>query len=51
MQFGPRPEDNFIQNVESKKKVEMVRKGGSYVIEANFVSNDEDFTRLATVTK
>ena len=51
VQFGPRPGDNFIQNVETKKKVQMVRKGGSYVIEANFVSNDQDFMRPATVTK
>ena len=51
VQFGPRPGDNFIQNVETKKKVQIVRKGGPYVIEANFVSNDQDFTRPATVTK
>ena len=51
VQFGPRPGDNFIQKVETKKKVQMVRKGGSHVIEANFVSNDQDFMRPATVTK
>ena len=35
VQFGPREEDNFVQNVKTGKKIHMVRKGRSYVIEAN----------------
>ncbi len=29
VQFGPREEDNFIQNIMTKKKIPLVRKGGS----------------------
>ena len=50
VQFGPRPEDNFIKNLRTDKKVQMVRKGGSYVIEAEFVTNEKDFTRQALTT-
>ena len=50
VQFGPRAEDNFIQNVQTKKKVQMVRKGGSYVIEADFVASDVGFGRQAMAT-
>jgi copper chaperone CopZ len=46
VQFGPRSEDNFIRNVKTDKKVKMVRKGGSYVIEAEFVTSS-DFPRQA----
>ena len=37
VQFGPRAEDNFVMNKETQKKIMMVRKNGSYVIEAEFV--------------
>ena len=37
VQFGPREADNFIMNVESKEKVLLRRKGGSYVLDAEFV--------------
>ena len=48
MQFGPEPENNFIMNVESGKKIMMKRKGGSFVIEANFVKKLEPvFARQA----
>ena len=50
VQFGPRPEDNFIKNLHTNKKVQMVRKGGSYVIEAEFVTNEKDFTRQVSMT-
>ena len=43
VQFGPREEDNFVQNVKTGKKIYMVFKGGSYVIEANYVSRNPDF--------
>ena len=45
IQFGPRAEDNFIKNIQTDKKVSMVRKGGSYVIEADFVMQDSGFPR------
>ena len=37
IQFGPKDEDNFITNKETRKKIIMVRRNGSYVIEAEFV--------------
>ena len=49
VQFGPKEEDNFIQNVESRKKILMVRKGGSYVIEADYVAQEPGFPRQAEV--
>ena len=47
VQFGPRDEDNFIQNVESGRTINMVRKAGSYVIEADYVAQEPGFTRQA----
>ena len=43
--FGPKEEDNFIRNVESGKKINMVHKGGSYVIEADYVMQEPGFPR------
>ena len=43
VQFGPRPEDNFIRNIQTNQQVQMVRKGGSYVIEADFVTDGQGF--------
>ena len=51
VQFGPRPEDNFIKNLRTNKKVELVRKGGSYVIEAEFVTNGLGFPGQASMTR
>ena len=45
VQFGPREEDNFIMNVESGKKINMVHKAGSYVIEADYVVQEPGFPR------
>ena len=42
--FGPEPEDNYIQNVSSGEKIAMARRGGSYVIKADFVK-DQGFGR------
>ena len=51
VQFGPKPEQNFILNLDTNKKVMMERKGGSYVIQAHFVKwiadADEVFARPA----
>ena len=43
VQFGPRPEDNFIRNIQTNQQVQMVRRGGSYVIEADFVTDGQGF--------
>ena len=37
VQFGPREEDNFIRSIETGEKVWMKRKGGSYVMNVDFV--------------
>ena len=37
VQFGSSVADNFIMNVESKEKVLLRSKGGSYVLDAEFV--------------
>ena len=50
VQFRPRAEDNFIRNLQTNKKVQLVSKGGSYVIEAEFVTNDTGFTGQASMT-
>ena len=47
VRFGPREEDNFIENVATGKKIQMIKKGGSYVIKADFVK-DEVFGRQAS---
>ena len=47
--FGPRMEDNFIKNIETKQIIPMEKKGGSFVIKAHFVKAAEtiegDFPR------
>ena len=35
--FGPEPSQNFIQNIMSGKKIMMERRGGAFIIRANFV--------------
>ena len=53
-QFGLEAKDNFIQNMMTKQKVPMVRKGGSYVLEAEFVIDEAktaDFPRRAMTKK
>ena len=47
VQFGPEEKDNFIQSVATGKKISMVRKAGSYVIEANYVKESPGFARQA----
>ena len=44
--FGPNEGDNFIENIHTGKRIDMVRKGGSYVVEAGFVV--EGFGRPAS---
>ena len=45
VQFGPRPDDNFIQNIETEEKIMMKKRGGSYVMEVEFMKKDETFQR------
>ncbi len=47
VQFGPEEKDNFIQSVATGKKISMVRKAGSHVIEANYVKESPGFARQA----
>ena len=49
VQFGPRVEDNFVMIVAAKRKILMTRKGGSYVIDAEFVSQEPGFARQAAM--
>ena len=37
VQFGDDPEDCFVRNKESGRKIRMEKKGGSYVIRVEFV--------------
>ena len=48
IQFGPQDEDNFIANKETRKKIMMVRRNGSYIIEAEFVQQP-GFPRQAEI--
>ena len=47
--FGPRPEQNFIYHPESGKRILMERRGGSFIIKAHFmkeiVDSETDFSR------
>ena len=43
--FGPKPEDNYIQNVQTGEKIKMVRGKGSYVLEIDLGNNHSVFPR------
>ena len=44
--FGPEPDQNFIQHVQTGKKIPMEKRGGAFVIKAHFVKKvDAGFTR------
>ncbi len=50
VQFGPEPEHSYIMNIRSGKKIMMERKGGSFVIKADFAQGfrgHEGFARQA----
>jgi hypothetical protein len=47
VQFGPRPEDNYIQNVATGRRIAMIKKGGSYVVPAELIVKDLGFTGQA----
>ena len=46
VQFGPKAEHNYIQNIKTKERVAMTRKGRSYVLDAGFMI-DAVFPRQA----
>ncbi len=46
VQFGPEPEQNYITNVQSGKKIVMEKKGGSFVIKADFVKKLGEHTTV-----
>ena len=43
--FGPKPEDNYIQNIQTGEKIKMVREKGSYVLEIDLRNNHSVFPR------
>ena len=45
VQFGPREGDNFIKNIETEEKIMMKKRGGSYIMEVEFMRKDETFQR------
>ena len=47
VQFGPKDEDCFIQNILTGEKVGLKRKGGSYVMAVEFLKKmtEETFQR------
>ena len=40
VQFGPKVEDNFIENVESGEKVYLRNHGRSYVLDVGFMKKN-----------
>ena len=46
VQFGPKPEDNFVQNVETGEKIPMRQKGRSYVIDVNFIMKQQNLQQV-----
>ena len=39
--FGPREEDNYIQNANNGKRIQMRRKGGAYVVDVALVGSGQ----------
>ena len=51
VQFGPSEEDNFIKNKVTGKTIKMRKKGGSYVIDVDFVVEEvKDGARILQQT-
>jgi hypothetical protein len=38
--FGPRVEDNYIENVATGRRIQMIKKGGSYVVPAELIMKE-----------
>jgi hypothetical protein len=46
--FGPKAEDNYIESVATGRRIQMVKKGGSYVVPAELIMKEPaGFTRQA----
>jgi hypothetical protein len=45
--FGPRVEDNYIENVATGRRIQMIKKGGSYVVPAELIMKEAGFTGQA----
>ena len=43
--FGPEPDQNYIHNIATGRKIEMEKKGGAFVIEAHFMKEIEGDSR------
>ena len=44
--FGPKPEDNFIENEKTGQWILMRKKGGSYVIDVDFVVKENEVSEV-----
>ena len=44
VQFGPQPHQCYIMNLDTKRKIQLHRKGGTYVMRVEFMKwvSDED---------
>ena len=54
VQFGPEALDNYTQNMSTKQKLPMTRKGGSYVLWAEFMIGEgkvESFFSRRAISK
>ena len=49
--FGPKAEDSYTQNAVTGKKIQMVRKGGSHVVKADFAMEEVFCRPAARATK
>ena len=43
--FGPKPEDNYIQNIQTNEKIPMKRERGTYVLEIDLNADSSVFPR------
>ncbi len=50
VQIEPRSEGNFIENLKMSKKAQKVRKDGSCVTDAEFLTNNDGFAGQASMT-
>ena len=46
--FGPEPDQNYIRNIATGRKIEMEKKGGAFVIKAHFMKEMADASSTAT---
>ena len=46
--FGPKPDQHYIRNIATGRKIEMEKKGGAFVIKAHFMKEMADASSTAT---